>query len=236
MAATATTPSRSPSRPGARPGNATNYEYTKVSVSPTALKIQEVNAATNAALDSATINAPQPVAPVLAGAAVQAVPLLSVVPITGTAPPGSTVGIFFHRRGQVGYTQRRSLTVGADGRFSTSYIAVDAMRYYAAIGNAASAAVLMMIRPVVNGPASRVVPRNSVYTITGTSIPSTTVTIHFHRPGGAPGDYSVLRTVAVASNGTWAKPYVAAADVAFYVTSDVEPVTLTSGKYVILAR
>jgi hypothetical protein len=75
-----------------------------------------------------------------------------------------------------------------------------------------------------------------VYTITGTSIPSTTVTLHFHRPGGAVNDYSILRQVAVASNGAWAKPYLAAADVAFYVTSDVEPSTLTSGKYVILAR
>ena len=216
--------------------DATHYEYTKVSVSPAALTIAEIDAATNSTLDSATIKAPQPVAPRLNGAVVQAVPLLSVVGISGTAPAGSTVGIFFHRRGEVGYTQRRSLLVGADGRFSTSYIAVDAMRYYAAIGNAASASVLTMIRPTVTGPASRIVKRNSVYTITGTSIPATTVTLHFHRPGGAANDYSILRRVAVAGNGAWAKPYVASADVAFFVTSDVEPVTLTSGRYVILAR
>lgn len=216
--------------------DATHYEYTKVSVSPAALTISEINAATNSTLDSATINAPHPVAPRLAGPGVQAVPLLSVVPISGTAPPGSTVGIFFHRRGQVGYTQRRSLTVGADGRFSTSYVAIDAMRYYAAIGNAASVPVLTMIRPTVTGPAIRVVKRNSVYTVTGTSIPATTVTLHFHRPGGSASDYSILRRVAVAGNGSWAKPYIAAADIAFYVTSDVEPVTLTSGKYLILAR
>lgn len=216
--------------------DATHYEYTKVSVSPAALTISEIDAATNSTLDSATINAPRPVAPRLDGPAVRAVPLRSVVGISGTAPAGSTVGIFFHRRGQVGYTQRRSLVVGADGRFSTSYIAIDAMRYYAAIGNAASTPVLTMIRPIVNGPVSRIVKRNSVYTITGTSIPATTVTLHFHRPGGAANDYSILRRVAVAGDGAWAKPYVASADVAFYVTSDVEPGTLTSGKYVILAR
>jgi hypothetical protein len=216
--------------------DASNYEYTKVTVSPAALTIQEINAATNTVLDGATINGPQPVAPRLNGPAVQAVPLLTTVPITGTAPPFSTVGIFFHALGQVGYTQRRTLSVGASGTFSTSYIAATAVRYYAAIGSAASASVLTMIRPTVNGPASRTVPRNTVYTITGTSIPSTTVTLHFHRPGGAVNDYSILRQVAVASNGAWAKPYLAAADVAFYVTSDVEPSTLTSGKYVILAR
>lgn len=212
----------------------THYEYTKVSVSPTALKIQEIDAATNSALDSATINAPQSVAPRLNGATQQAVPEKSVVTISGTAPTGSTVGIFFHQLGQVGYTQRRTLSVGPDGTFSTSYVAVIDLRYYAAIGNAASAPVLTMIRPTVDGPGVRVVKLNSVYTITGTSEPGSTVTIHFHRSGTAANDFSILRKVAVASNGTWAKPYVAAADVMLYVTSDVN--RLATGVYRFRAR
>ncbi|HEU5270685.1 MAG TPA: fibronectin type III domain-containing protein [Jatrophihabitans sp.] len=217
--------------------DATHYEYTRVSVSPAALTIRELDAATNSTLDSATINAPQPVAPRLNGPVLQAVRLLTVVPISGTAPPGSTVGIFFHRRGQVGYTQRRSLVVGADGRFSTSYVAVDAMRYYAAIGSAASASVLTMIRPVVNGPTFNPVKAYTLYYITGSCIPATTITMHFHRPGGAANDYSILRRVTVGSNGLWEKAvFPAAGDLAFYVTSDVEPVTLTSGVHVLQAR
>jgi Purple acid Phosphatase, N-terminal domain/Fibronectin type III domain/Iron/zinc purple acid phosphatase-like protein C len=214
--------------------DATRYEYTKVSVSPTALKIEEIDAATSSTVDSATINAPHPVAPRLSGPTFQAVPLKSVVSITGTAPAGSTVGIFFHQLGQVGYTQRRTLSVGADGTFSTSYVAVIDLRYYAAIGNAASASVLTQIRPTVNGPTARVVTRNATYTITGTSEPGTTVTIHFHRAGTAANDYSILRRVTVASNGTWAKPYVAAADVMLYVTSDVNG--LATGIYRFRAR
>jgi hypothetical protein len=187
-------------------------------------------------VDTAVINAPPPVAPHLDGAAVQATPFHSVVTVSGTAPSGATVGIYFHGRNQAGYTLRRTLVAGADGKFSTTYLAVDAVRYYAAIGSAASPSILMLIRPLPDGPASRTVTKNAAYTITGTSIPSTTVTIHFHKPGGAVNDYSVLRQVAVNSSGAWAKPYVATSDIAFYVTSDVEPVTLTSGKYVILAR
>jgi hypothetical protein len=217
--------------------DATNYEYTRVTVTPTALTVREIDAATNTALDSTVINAPVPVAPKLNGAAVQAVPLTTVVPITGTATPGATVGIFFHRRGQVGYTQRRTLTAGPDGKFSTSYVAVDAMRYYAAVGSATSAPILMLIRPVVNGPVNNPVKAGALYYITGSSIPATTITMHFHRPGGAANDYSVLRTVTVGSNGLWEKPIVpAAGDLAFYVTSDVEPVTLTSGVHVLQAR
>jgi len=214
--------------------DATHYEYAKISVSPAALKIEEIDAATNSTLDSATINAPHPVAPRLNGPVRQAVPLRTVVPITGTAPAGSTVGIFFHQLGQVGYTQRRTLSVGADGTFSTSYVAVIDLRYYAAIGDAASLPVLTQIRPTVDGPAVRVVKLNSVYTITGTSEPGTTVTLHFHRAGTAANDYSILRKVTVASNGTWAKPYVAAADVMVYATCDVNG--LATGIYRFRAR
>jgi len=38
--------------------DATNYEYIKVNVSPTALTVQEINAATNTSLDSTTISPP----------------------------------------------------------------------------------------------------------------------------------------------------------------------------------
>jgi hypothetical protein len=212
--------------------DATHYEYTKVSVSPGALKIEEIDAATHTALDSATINGPG--APKLNGAAHQVVPLRTVVPISGTAPAGATVGIFFHRRGEVGYHQGRTLTAGANGAFSTSYVATDDYRYYAAIGNAASASVLTQIRPTVNGPAARIVKRNATYTITGTSIPGTTVTIHFHRAGTAANDYSILRKVSVAGNGTWAKPYVATIDYRLYVTSDVNGTATPT--YLIQAR
>ena len=113
-------------------------------------------------------------------------------------------------------------------------MATDDYRYYAAVGNATSASVLTQIGPTVNGPASRIVKRNANYTITGTSIPGTTVSIHFHRAGTAATDYSIVRRVSVAGNGTWSKTYFANIDYRLYVTSDANGTA--TGKYLIQAR
>ena len=61
--------------------DATHYEYTKVSVSAGALKVEEIDAATNTVLDSATMTGPG--APTLNGAVHNVVPYRTVVPISG---------------------------------------------------------------------------------------------------------------------------------------------------------
>lgn len=156
--------------------------------------------------------------------------------ITGTAAPGSTVAIYFRKRGQSGYNQRRSITVGVTGRFTTNYLADDDYRYYAAaaVAGAASASQLRQIRPTVDGALNRIVKRNATCTITGTSIPNTTVTIHFHRAGTALNDYSIARRVTVGGAGSWARPYLATSDYRFYVTSDANSTRTAS--YLIQAR
>jgi hypothetical protein len=158
--------------------------------------------------------------PVLSTTGVGQVNFYHAVTISGTAPAGATVGIFFAGRGVTTFEQRRSLLVGTDGKFSTSYIATDDMRYYAAIGTSRSATVLTLLVPTVDGPLTRTVKKNASYTITGTGAPRTTITIHFHNAGEPANSYSILRTVSVASNGTWARPYLAVSDERFFITSN----------------
>jgi hypothetical protein len=73
----------------------------------------------------------------------------SAVTISGTAPVGSTVDIWFHRRnphvGPQVYVKRRSLPVGADGRFRTTYVAKDDYRYYAQVGSVKSSVHLTQV-------------------------------------------------------------------------------------------
>lgn len=172
--------------------------------------------------------------PVLNGGPQRTVTLNSTAVISGTAPAGSTVDVYLHRRNQNGYSKSRSLVVGTNGTFSTSYLANDDYRYYAAVGTAASASQLAQLRPDVYGPASRIIPRNANYTVTGTARPGTTVTIHFHRAGMAMNDYSILRQVTVSSTGKWSRTYLANTDYRLYVSSDANQTRTAS--YLLQAR
>lgn len=86
------------------------------------------------------------------------------VPVTGAAPPGSSVRLYFQRRGSVrttpgaapGFVLQRTLPVGRSGTFSTSYRAVDDHRYYAQVGRQVSSAVLTRVRPSLAGSTGRV--------------------------------------------------------------------------------
>lgn len=61
----------------------------------------------------------------LSGPVDQRVPRGKRVTIAGTAPPNTLVDILLRRRGETTYTRSRSVQAGTDGRFSTSYPALN---------------------------------------------------------------------------------------------------------------
>lgn len=154
----------------------------------------------------------------ISGASSRATTFGTTVGIAGTAPAGSSVGVFFHKAGTPGYTQRRTVTASSSGMWSTSYLAGDDYRIYATSGTSRSSTILVQVAPTISGAVSLTVKKGSTYTITGTAIPGNTLTVHFHKAGTAPNDYSILRTVTVTNNGTWARPYVAATDYRFFAS------------------
>lgn len=152
------------------------------------------------------------------GPAVQSAPYGSTVPITGLAPAGATVAIFFHRAGQVGYDQRRSLLAAADGTFATSYLPNDDYRYYAQVGSQQSAGVLTQATATVSGPIARTAPRNSTIILSGRAAPNTQIALHFHKAGTPASDYSIVRFVRASSSGTWTRPVELSVDYRYFVT------------------
>lgn len=152
------------------------------------------------------------------GTATRATPYGSSVLLTGKAPAGAPVGIWFHEAGSTGYVQRRSLRASPSGTWSTSYVANDDYRIYATSGTNQSSPVLVQVAPTITGPSSRVVRRNSTVTIAGTGSPGQLVTLHFHRAGTAATDYSILRAVPVDAAGRWSRSYVATTDYRYYAT------------------
>jgi hypothetical protein len=160
-----------------------------------------------AALVAGTGAATAAAAPVLNGPQLGFTTPGSTVGISGTAPVGSTVEIWFHKRTPIGgtqlYTKRRSLTVGADGTFTTSYVANDDYRYYAKVGTAKSAINLTKIPVRIDGPRTRASTRLQGYHLTGVAVPTIVVRLHLHAKGTPADDYSITRTVNVESNGTW---------------------------------
>ena len=134
--------------------------------------------------------------------------------ITGTAPAGATVTLHFHKAGTpaADYSIVRSVTAADNGTWSRSITASSDYRYYATVPGATSATVLFQPAPTLNGPTSRVVPVNRRYTLTGTAVAGSTVFLHFHRRGTAATDYSIVRSVTAAADGTWKRSYLADTD------------------------
>lgn len=140
----------------------------------------------------------------------------TTVAVTGAAPPGSTVLLYFKRRGststspgaQPGFTLQRTLAVGGDGRFATTYPAGDDHRYYAQVGSSTSADVLTQVQPTFAGPSTRVVRPGSAVTISGRGMPGTRLDLRFVR--GTTVD--VVRSVTVGSDGAWSRRQVLGGD------------------------
>jgi hypothetical protein len=152
------------------------------------------------------------------GSAALTAPYASPVSITGRAPAGATVGIFFHRANVPGYVQRRTLQADSNGVFVTSFAPNDDYRYYAQVGTKASAAVLEQVTPSVVGSSKRVGKKGSTIVLVGHGAPHGSVLLHFHKAGTPATDYSLLRSVHVDANGVWTKPVVVSVDYRVYAS------------------
>ena len=187
------------------------------------LEVRAVNVqggGTPSAAVSISPQAPVSSVPVsISGSAIKSVAFNTPVTISGAAPTGSTVQIYFRGRGQTSFVLRRSLVIGKSRTFSTAYTAVDDCQYYAQVGSSKTPVVLTRISPTVAGAAVQVVKKNSVVVLKGTGVPRSTVRLHFHQKGAPANSFTVLRDVVVAANGTWTRPFTATDNGSFYVTS-----------------
>ena len=201
-----------------------------------ALQVRAVNVQGGGdASDPVSVSPKAPAAPVtLNGPTTRVVAAGTTVTISGTATAGSTVSVYFRERGQTAYTLRRSIRASAHGTYSTTYTADDDYRYYAQVGATKTDAVLTQVGPTVAGPVSRTVVKKSTVVLTGTGVAGSTVVIHFHKAGTAADDYSLLRTVTVAGNGTWTRSIVADVDYRFYVTSGLNGIA--TANYLVQTR
>lgn len=138
----------------------------------------------------------------------------STVVIDGTAPPGSTVAVWFHRRNSSGYVQRRLLKTGKTGVWSTTYKPDDDYRYYARAAGTTSPSVLTQISPTISGPP-RIAAGHTV-TITGADRPGAQLHVWFHKRNST--GYVVRRTVTASSSGRWSTTYAADDDYRYYAT------------------
>lgn len=153
-------------------------------------------------------------APLILGGNVQRPLYGSTFVIRGTAPAGDVVLLHFHKSGTAAndYSLVRSATANSSGSWTRAILANTDYRYYATDGSATSNNVLFQPRPTVSGPLTRVVAKNHTTSISGTSVPGTTVYVHFHKAGTAAGDYSIVRAVTANSSGAWTKSFLASVD------------------------
>jgi hypothetical protein len=140
----------------------------------------------------------------------------SAVSISGRAPAGATVAVFFHRAGVPGYVQRRTLQADSNGVFVTSFAPNDDYRYYAQVGTKQSVGVLEQTTPSVVGTATRLAKKGHTIVLVGHGAPHTSVLLHFHKAGTPATDYSLLRSVHVDANGVWTKSVVVSVDYRVY--------------------
>ena len=152
------------------------------------------------------------------GSASLTLPYGSQHTISGRAPAGSTVAIYFHRAGVAGYVQRRTLQADSNGVFQTTFAPNDDYRYYAQVGTRTSASVLVQATPSIVGAPTRTAAKTATIVLVGHGAPHTTVLLHFHKAGTAGTDYSLLRAVHVDANGVWTKPVAVSVDYRVYAS------------------
>ncbi|MCW2600471.1 MAG: hypothetical protein JWM02_2300, partial [Frankiales bacterium] len=185
-----------------------------------------------------TSGTPTPTGLSISGGNVQRPVYGSTFTIRGTAPAGSTVVLHFHKAGTAGsdYSLVRSVTAASNGTWSRAILANTDYRYYATVGSATSNNVLFQARPSVNGALTRTAAKNKTYTLTGTSVPGSTVYVHFHKAGTAASDYSVVRAVKANSSGVWSASFLASADYRVFASRAAADSVSGYTTYVIQAR
>ncbi len=135
------------------------------------------------------------------------------VVLGGSTAPGSTVEVLFRRRGEQGFAVRRTLIAGDDGRFATTWRAVDDHRWYARTGTGCTSAPgLTQAVPVVTGPA---VVRPGATVVLRVAAPSGTLTRVFLR--GAGQAFTARRTLT----GPGTVTYRATSDQRWYAATSV---------------
>ncbi len=156
--------------------------------------------------------------------------LHSTVHVTGTAPPGATVVLYFHKRDATGYVARRPLTVSADGTFATTYQPDDDYRYYGVVSLpgfslVSTKAVLTQISPTITGPASAA--SGSIVPISGTARPDSVAQVWFRRAGQS--SFVLRRSLPTGAAGTFVTTYRANDTYAYYaVVNGLRSATVTT--------
>ena len=207
--------------------------------SPNWDQLAHVLVGTPLASGPAPTSGPAAVTPVsIAGTGTQTPPYASIFTITGTAAPGSTVSLHFHKPSMAAaeFSIVRTVSADSQGRWSRDITANTDYTYYATATGQTSATVVNTPTPLVNGPSARVVRRGSSYALSGQGAPGSTVWIHFHKPGMAAADYGVVRAITADGNGNWVRPYAADIDYRLYVSRQQEEMFGGESRYLLQAR
>ncbi|HEX3811716.1 MAG TPA: PQQ-binding-like beta-propeller repeat protein [Mycobacteriales bacterium] len=134
------------------------------------------------------------------------------VTITGTAPAGATVSVWFHRRGASSYVKSRTVRADAFGVWTTTYHADEDYLYYATSGTSTSRPALTRIVSTISGPSH--VRAGHKATIRGIGRPRAVLHIWFHRRNA--GGYVMRRTVRADAAGHWTTSFTADTDYRYY--------------------
>ena len=140
--------------------------------------------------------------------------------IRGTAAALSTVTLHFRRAGAAAgdLPVLRTVTAAADGTWSRPLVANADYTYFATAGTGTSGTVVLRAAPTLDGPTSRVVPRNRTVTLTGSALPGSTVYVRLHRPGTTADDFSLVRSVVADGRGRWTRPLLASVSYRLFVS------------------
>ena len=165
--------------------------------------------------------------------------------ITGGAAAQRKVTLHLHRAGTApgDYSQLRTTTADANGRWALSMVANVAYRYYATAPGSGdpgaeqtSSTVLEQPAPTLTGPASRVVGRNQSSSLSGFGVPGSAVVVHVHKAGTPASDYSLLRTLVVDSTGRWSWKFLADNDFRAYVSLSTDNTVRSSSPVLVRIR
>ena len=134
--------------------------------------------------------------------------------ISGTAPAGSLVTLHFYKAGTAAgvFDIVRTAQADAAGLWARPILADVDYRYYATVPSGTSTTTWNTPSPTLDGPPTRIVARGLGYLLTGRAAPGSAVLLNFHNADLAPGDYSVVRTVAADASGAWSRSFIPVQD------------------------
>jgi hypothetical protein len=129
------------------------------------------------------------------------------VTLSGAAVGATSVQLSVRPRGATAFRPLRVVPVSG-GRFSTLVVARDDARYSASAGGQIAATLLVQVRPVLEGPTTRVLRRGSTVTVTGRAVPGTPVRLTYLRGGAT----VAVRVVTTSATGAFTRSQVLTGD------------------------